>query len=500
MPSRTFLTRRRGAARFALYTSLLLTGVLALTFFPFFRRTFTLALDQSWAEVDWESLEEVRLLQELLRIDTTPETGSELAAARFLAAALEGTGAEVEIEALPGDKANLWAILEGRDRSALVLHSHLDTDPIREPEIWKHSPFSGTVEAPWIYGRGVFDMKSITIAQLQTFKALARDVAAGELQLPRSVVLLATSSEETDSLLGTRRILSEHGELTSRFWVVLTEGGVLEAVEPHSVKYWGTEFAQKRFVTVEATSAMLEPLEELRRLVDERGQPQGNLRLVPEVETFLAAYASSRDYDWHVTLLSDPRRLLREPARFADLMPYQKALFRDEIHLFPPRPAGSGFVMPMYLHLLPGSDVEEASALLLPDEPPAGVSLRREPPPPPARASPTDHPAFLAIESVVAAREDVRHHGPYFLSFYATDARFFRHAGIPSYGFTPFVVVTTDTLTITGPNERMAAPAFVDGVAVYEQVVRQILGADTKNDGPSELDRHELSALRNRSP
>jgi len=479
MPGRRFLKRRRGAARTALYASLVLTGLVALAFYPLFRRTLAMALDQSWFDVDWESRDDVRVLQGLVRIDTTAETGSELEAARYIADVLADTGAEIHIESLPGSKANVWAILEGSDPDALVLHSHLDTDPIVHPDRWTDSPFSGAIQPPWIFGRGTFDMKSVTAAQIQAFKALARDMAAGKLELPRSVVLLATSSEETGSELGTRRIVSEHPELTQRFWAVLTEGGVVEAVERHHVKYWGTEFAQKYFVPLLARSPSREPLDELLQLLEER-EPDGPLHLAPEVETFLAAYAPSRDFDWLVTLLSDPAALVSDPARFAYLPDYLKALFRNEIHGLTPHPTSGGYESRIFLHLVPGSDLEEARTALVPKDIPDGITLDMEILPAADHGSPVDHPAFRAIERTLDTRSDVVHHGPYFLSYYATDARFFRYAGIPAYGFSPFIVLSTDTFTITGPNERLALPAFADGVALYEQIVRAIVDAGSE--------------------
>jgi acetylornithine deacetylase/succinyl-diaminopimelate desuccinylase-like protein len=78
-----------------------------------------------------------------------------------------------------------------------------------------------------------------------------------------------------------------------------------------------------------------------------------------------------------------------------------------------------------------------------------------------------------------AIAEIERHHpgavaGPMFLAWTATDARFFRRAGIPAYGFSPFLIMNTDTLQVDAPNERMALPGFVDGVELYLDVVRRL--------------------------
>jgi acetylornithine deacetylase/succinyl-diaminopimelate desuccinylase-like protein len=64
--------------------------------------------------------------------------------------------------------------------------------------------------------------------------------------------------------------------------------------------------------------------------------------------------------------------------------------------------------------------------------------------------------------------------GPYFLPWTATDSRFYRAAGIPSYGFSPFLITVTDTMGIARANERMPMPGFVQGVAIYRQLVREL--------------------------
>ena len=96
---------------------------------------------------------------------------------------------------------------------------------------------------PWIYGRGVFDMKSVAIAQMLAMIDLKKSGAP----LERSVLFLATSSEERGSRLGVRRLIQLHPEMVRGFWAVLTEGGVVEARSRDEIKFWGTEIGQKRY-------------------------------------------------------------------------------------------------------------------------------------------------------------------------------------------------------------------------------------------------------------
>ena len=243
----------RRAARIALYGSLAVTGLVAAVLYPLARSNLNLSIEQ-YHDVDFGALIEVQRLQGLLRIDTTAETGNEIEAARYLAGLLAEAGVDSTIEEFPDGKANIWAILEGKSPRAVVLHNHLDTDPIVDASAWRHPPFSGAIEGPWIFSRGAFDMKSVAIAQLEAFLATKRRSEERGVPPERSLVFLATSSEETGSDLGSRWLISQHPDLVARFDTLLTEGGVIEATDAQTIKYWGTSFAQKRFVDIWARS------------------------------------------------------------------------------------------------------------------------------------------------------------------------------------------------------------------------------------------------------
>jgi len=212
--------KKHSAGRFALYASLVVV-LLGLSLAGWMVvRLSTSDFVGAWEEREYLNLREVQTLAEYVRIDTSETTGSELAGAEFLAERLKAEGIDAHIEDLGNGKANLWAIIEGESPEALVLHHHIDVTPILRPDEWVSDPFEARLELPWIYGRGVFDMKSVAIAQLEAFLAVEK---SGR-RPARSLIFLATSSEETGSDLGTRRILKTHPELIDRFWAVLTKG------------------------------------------------------------------------------------------------------------------------------------------------------------------------------------------------------------------------------------------------------------------------------------
>lgn len=142
---------------------------------------------------------------------------------RLLSAALAGTdSAESGLDPIPGDpweRANVWGIIPGQSRRAVVLMGHLDTvgtEDYGALEAWSLDPdglearldtlagvtpgLSADLAAHpggWMLGRGAVDMKSgvaICIALMRHYAGLAR---AG--QLPLTLIMLATPDEENES-------------------------------------------------------------------------------------------------------------------------------------------------------------------------------------------------------------------------------------------------------------------------------------------------------------
>ena len=463
--------RRRAAARVSLYGTLLLVGVGTLLAHHYLHLTPARRVEAEWLGVDWEDRPEVRLLQQSVRIDSNVADGDELAAALFLATPLEAAGIPVHVERIGDRHANLWAILEGEEREALVLHSHLDVEPVGELDLWQHPPFAGVLEPPWLHGRGAFDMKSYAVAQLVAFLHLA----AEHPRPRRSVIFLATGGEERGSDLGMRWILREHPELAERFWAVLTEGGVVEARNLEDVKYWGTEVGQKSYVQVWACAGTRERLEQLAAdLFEQERMPVAGLP-GPFVRRFWQRYSATRDRADLRELTRDPDRLARDPAAFASMPWYLQSMLRNSLTWYEPRPAGEGgWEMRVILQLLPGADPARELDALIPRWMRAGVSLGPLRPAPAALLSPAEHPVMAAIAAELQAAHPRVPSGPFFLPATSTDSRFVREHGIPSFGFSPFLILTTDTVHVDNPNERIALPGFSGGVDLYTLLLDRI--------------------------
>lgn len=428
--------------------------------------------DQAWTNVDFAALPEVDLLRRYIRIDTSATTGSEIAGAEFLAAELERIGLEPTIETFGDRHANVWAILEGKSPEALVLHNHIDVYPIEDPEAWDYDPYGAEIDEAWVYGRGVFDMKSLAIVQLLTLEEIIKSGRKPE----KSIIFLATGSEEVGSELGVRWILEKHPELAERFWVALTEGGVVEPLSRWDIKYWGIEFGQKQFAYGYLCSESREKLDNLRQQILTWQHDNEELIVAPGVRAFGTAYSPSRVDPLYQAILADPRPTLLDGPNFERVPPYLKSLYRNEIVFFNTEPApGGGFRGKLIVHLLPGQDFEAVRPHLLPDWLVGDVAMTLGPPLGANHASSLVHPAFIQMTAAVQDAYPDAIVGPYLLPWSATDSRFFRQASVDSYGFSPFVIFNTETFRVDGVNERLSLPGYMTGFELYLDAVLRII-------------------------
>lgn len=135
----------------------------------------------------YESL--VRLLQELVRIEST--TGQEMEIATFIHEYLARLGFEPRLVPLEQGRHSVGVRVPGRQHGAVAFCGHIDTVDVRN-QTWSYPPFEGVLEGNRMYGRGTADMKGGIAAMLGTAAWLAEQSAAPA----KSVVFMFTADEE----------------------------------------------------------------------------------------------------------------------------------------------------------------------------------------------------------------------------------------------------------------------------------------------------------------
>jgi acetylornithine deacetylase/succinyl-diaminopimelate desuccinylase-like protein len=176
----------------------------------------------------WSAMadETIRLLQSLIRIDTSNPPGNESAAASYIANILQENGiTPTLIEMAPG-RGNVIGRIKGNGTAApLLLYSHTDVVPV-EREHWTVDPFGGVCLDGYVNGRGALDMKGIGAMQLAVFLAIARRMQARPgATLQRDIILAATADEETDTDLGIGPLIAQHPDLLRAEYGISEFGG-----------------------------------------------------------------------------------------------------------------------------------------------------------------------------------------------------------------------------------------------------------------------------------
>ncbi|MBS0342142.1 MAG: M20/M25/M40 family metallo-hydrolase [Proteobacteria bacterium] len=148
----------------------------------------------------------LRLCREFIRIDSQNPPGDTRTMAQAVASALEHPAIEVTLHEPQPGIVNLVAVLRGaRPGPRVVFNGHLDTFPIGPTEGWTHDPLGAEQVGDRIYGRGAGDMKAGLAIMVQVMRTLAE--RRGELH--GELVLTAVGDEETGGRWGTRWLLAQ---------------------------------------------------------------------------------------------------------------------------------------------------------------------------------------------------------------------------------------------------------------------------------------------------
>lgn len=189
--------------------------------------------------------EAIRFLSSYISIPSL--SGKELEAGQHFAAYCEEKGLYLRYFSTDTASYNFAATLYplSEDKPVVWFQHHIDVVSAAEEEVWKHPPFSGTVENDTIYGRGAIDAKGLGVMQLMALLEFKETYAEEELEF--NVGLLCLSGEEYNGELGARFVLDNFiDELKPA--VVFGEGGaglqnVLQS-DP-SRKVFGISVAEK---------------------------------------------------------------------------------------------------------------------------------------------------------------------------------------------------------------------------------------------------------------
>jgi acetylornithine deacetylase/succinyl-diaminopimelate desuccinylase-like protein len=437
------------------------------------RKPSQIEADTTRPAEDWLKQEPVRLLRDYVRIDTSSEKGEE-AGARFLKELFDCDEIQSELVCPVPGRCNLLARLPGRTREgALLLLNHIDVAGAYAG-FWKDAPpFEGLIKKGYLYGRGAYDMKSLALAQ-----ALAmREVKRRGVVPAADILFLAEADEESRQRWGSAWLLAHRPEWFRGVAEVLNEGGTNEMVL-RDVRFWGIETLQAGYASVEFESGSEASLKALAgrwsRLESETVAPHPQVvagfdmlanHLVPPLTGLL------RDLD---RVRRTPSELAQLPDRYGSFL--QARIFWNPPYPFPPGAAGK-FRSYTILSTPPGIDPVRFLAPILADAKASGVRVVRSFSSGPTIASPYPTAFTELLRRVTEARYPGIPFGPVPTFGGYTTSMLFRQKGFPIYGYSPIPMNITDSSRRHGNDERIFLRDYVNGVALYTEIVAEYADA-----------------------
>ena len=422
--------------------------------------------DTTRSEADWLKLEPVRLLHDYIRIDTRVRNGEE-EGALFWKRFFDCDGIENEIVCPAPRRCNVLARLPGKRREgALLLLNHIDVAEVYE-RLWEFPPFEGRIKLGYLNGRGTYDMKSLALAQALALRELKRHgVVPNE-----DILFLAEADEESGQHWGSAWLFAHRPEWFRGVTEVLNEGGVDEMIL-RDVRYWGIETVQAGYASGEFESSAEGPLSELaKRWVRLPGEP-----VAPHPHVVIGFDMLANHLVMPLTdLLRHLDRVRRNPAELAQLPDRYGSFLEPRIHWFrpyayPPDAKGN-FRSDVLISVPPGEDPGPFLASILRDASAAGIRVLESASSGVSPASP--YPTRFT--ELLKRATEVHYPGipfgpmPTFAGF--TTSILFRQKGFPTYGYSPIPMNIFDAVRRHGNDERVYLRDYLNGVALYEDIV-----------------------------
>ena len=419
-------------------------------------------------EEDWLRQESIRLLQDYVRIDTTPSSGEEIGA-EFLRRFFDCEEIETEVVCPAPGRCNVLARLPGKRREgALLLLNHIDVVDAYAP-YWKDStPFEGKLHNGYLYGRGVYDMKSVGLAQAIAMARLKRKGIVPETD----ILFLAEADEELGQKWGARWLLEHRPEWFAGVGQVLNEGGTTEVLLRQPV-FWGIETLQAGYALAEFEAAEDAPLMSLAarhaKVVSTPVEPHPQVVMGFDM---LANRLSSP--------LTDPLRHLdrvrKNPAELA-ILPNRYGSFLEarvdwsRPYRHPSQP--DRFRIYVAISVPPGVSPGEFLKPILEDAKSQGFHVLTLTVGETGVASPYPTPFTDLLKRVTEAHYPGTPFGPVPTYGGYTTSILLRERGIPTYGYSPILMNITDSARRHGNDERVFLRDYLNGVDLMADVVEE---------------------------
>ncbi|MDI6808822.1 MAG: M20/M25/M40 family metallo-hydrolase [Candidatus Eisenbacteria bacterium] len=440
--------------------------------------------------VDWSRANEeaIRILQDLIRIDTSNPPGNETKVAEYLHQLFSQEGIESEILEPGSGRGTIVARIRGSGKQRpILLLSHTDVVGV-EREKWSLEPFSGQIKEDYLYGRGAIDDKGMTAVETEIMLLVRRH----NIPLDRDIVFVAEADEEAGGRFGINWIVKNHFQKIDAE-VAINEGGrVMES--GGKVRYVAVQTTEKVPYNVKLTveghgghASMPRPdncISILSTALSRISKYETKVKLNPAARVFFNGLAKKEKFpaSFYLKNLKTPmiggfcsRRVSK------NLM--LNAVMRNTVSPTILRAGIRANVIPssceahLNVRLLPGETIEEFVSELENVVRDNRVKIEyKKPEQGESEGSSFQNEFFAKIveasKKIFPGAEVVP-----FLSAGATDSRALRKKGMQAYGILPFPLTEDDLGRMHGNDERVSLKSFYSGLLLLYTLVTSIAGA-----------------------
>jgi len=421
--------------------------------------------------------------------DGTPASGHEDRNADALESYFAGSGLSFERHAAAPGCVSLITRIQANDPKAptLLLIGHTDVVPVNASG-WERDPFAADLVEGVVWGRGATDMLNIT----STMAVATRRLAKSGFKPRGTLIYLAVADEEAGSIYGASYLTREKFDAVKADYVITESGGVpIPAASgvklPVTVGEKGVNW---RRLVVKGTpghgsmpfrtdNALVTAAEVVRRVA----QYQPKAIILDEWRTYVAELELPKELE---AALTDPRRVL-EAAQHLEPLGLARIAHACTHTTFSPNVVHGGskinvipdrIAIDVDVRALPGVSPLDVDAML--KEALGDLASRVEIEAPRGQEgsrTPLDTPLAAALGRVTQALVPGSKIIPR-MTGGATDARFFRWKGVPSYGFALHsrrIPYTEYPLMFHGNNERIDTESLRLSATMWEALCRDFL-------------------------
>lgn len=433
------------------------------------------------------------IFKELIEINTTDTpagnvtTAAEAMAKRFLAAGFSQQ--DVQVIGPLSNKKNIVVRFHGRGQGKPILFlAHLDVvEALRKD--WSMDPFKLNEVDGFFYGRGTSDIKDGDTELVTNFIRLKKEGWTPS----RDLILALTADEEGGESNGVQWLIKNYRDLIDAEYCINTDAGDFETKNGKRL-FLGMQTSEKNYVDFHLEvknkgghssrpvkdNAIYHLAKGLSRLADFDFPVSLNETTRGYFERTAALESSSTAADFHAVIGTDQAYADAAATRLSDSSSYFNALLRTTCVATRLEGGHANNALPqtaaanVNCRMLPQDslqDVQNTLNRVLADDQ-IKVSIVGEAVPAPASAI---NPSIVnKLESLSRKLYGGLPIVPV-MDTGASDGKYLRIAGIPSYGV-PGVFEDVDDERAHGRDERIGVKDFYDGVDFYYEFIK-LLGA-----------------------